>query len=454
MNETRSQNHTSTGGIKELSKLFFPILLMTFSQGIFLLVEKLLLGRLSTQAMEAAVNVAFVSQIFQGATVALAMMAQVFVGTWYGSKQLTSIGPGIWQFIWFAFLSMFISIPGSLVLGKWYFQGTCVETVALPYFYLTISIQFLFPLGTTLSCFFVGQGKTRLVLWTTLGSQFVKLGLAYILIFGYNDWLPSFGIMGGVISTAIAQGSFCIVLLSIFLSKKYAQIYQSRNFRFQFRLFWDCIYVGFLRALNRILNFTSWMAIAHLMSAKGGLHLLVLSIGGAINLFLPFVGDALCQAQTTIVSQILGAKQYSLLNKAFRSGLILTCIIIGLISIPLLIFPCTTFHFLFPHIVMSEINIQLVLLGIWISFVFFTIAYLPISYILAFKDTKFSLFMGVISWINGFLLMYVFIEMVRIEANQFWIALSVMHATTAFFYLWRRKNLQKRLKPTSLLPSW
>lgn len=429
------------GGLREFISLFFPILLMTFSTCLILFVEKLLLGRLSTQAMEVAVTAAYACQVFQAPCVALAMMAQVFVGRWHGAGQLKAIGAGVWQFIWFACLSLLVTVPLSLIYGRFYFQGTVIEEVGLPYFYCLVAISFLFPLGAALSCFYIGQGKTRLVLWTTLGSQIVKLITAGLFIFGWG-WFPSFGLMGGVISTFIAQGGLCLFLLWIFLSPKQAAIYDSHAWRFQPKLFWDCIQPGLLRAMNRVLNFTSWAMIARMMTAKGGDHLLILSIGGTLFLFLPFLGDALLQAQTTVVSQILGAQKYPLLSKAFRSGSFLVLIIVFLVSIPLLLFPSVTFQWLFPGISLSDAVIQKVFLGVCLSFTFFVFGSLPISYILAFKDMKFSLFMGAFNWINGFLLMYLTIEIAKINADQFWTALSLMHLSTCLLYLLRMQWLK------------
>jgi hypothetical protein len=44
------------------------------------------------------------------------------------------------------------------------------------------------------------------------------------------------------------------------------------------------------------------------------------------------------------------------------------------------------------------------------------------------------------------LLMLFFLEIVQISANQFWLALSLMHATTALFYYLRSRWLTKRLE--------
>ena len=395
--------------------------------------------------MEAAVNAAYACQIFQGSCVALAMMAQVFVGRWKGAGDWKSIRPGIWQFIWFSILSTVLTLPLSILYGIYYFHGTDIEFIVKPYYYLLVSINFLYPLAATLTCFYLGQGKTLLILCATIGSQILKLTLAYLLIFGWSDWLPAFGLLGGVLSTFIAQGCFCAVLFFVFLNRKNVDNYNTHEWKFQPKLFWECIHPGILRAFTRILNFLCWASVSHLMTAKGGDHLLMLSIGGSLFLFIAFLGDAICQTQVTVVSQILGSKNYAAMSTAFRSGFILVLISVGLLGIPLLLFPSISFYYLFPNIILSDSAISTLFFGVWVSAAFYTYGFLPISYILAFKDTKFSLFMGTLNWINGFLLMYISIEVVKIPADQFWLVLSLMHASTALLYLWRMKWLDSRL---------
>lgn len=446
LNSPRHQQNVLTGSLREFCLLFLPILLMTFSTCIFLLVEKILLAQLSAKDMEAAVNAAYTIMLFQNPCIMLAMMAQVYVGRWRGAQELNAIGPGVWQFFWFSILSSLITIPIGIIYGNIYFKGTAIEEVVMPYYYFLISINFLYPLGTALSCFYIGQGKTRLVVCATLISQIVKLFIAYVLILGINDVLPPLGIMGGAWSTLIAQGGFCLGLLSVFLNSKHANLFNTRDWKFRPRLFWECIQPGLLRAMNRILGVSCWSSIAYLMSSKGGDYLLNFSIGGTLFLFLPFLGEAICQAQTTVVSQMLGAKQYQLLDKAFRTGTIVVVIAISLVGIPLVLFPEITFSYLFSKISMSESQISRAFFGVWISFIFFTFSYLPISYILAFKDTKFSLFMGFVNWINGYLFMYYAINFVRIEPDNFWLTLSFMHATTALLYYWRMNKLKENLK--------
>lgn len=434
----------STGKFKEFTLLFFPILLMGFSSCLFLLVEKVLLARLSIQEMEAAVSVAYICQVFQLSCIALAMMAQVSVARHTGAKQWQSIGPGIWQFIWFAFISILITVPIGVVYGNYYLANTPIREIALPYFYLLLNFNFLYPLGTALSCFYLGRGKTRLILFATIGSQILKIVLAVPLILGWGTWFPSLGLIGGSLSTVIAQGGLCLFLFCTFISSRNREMYKSGSWAFQPKLFWESIQPGLLRAGNRILNVTSWASTAQLMAVKGGDYLAVLSIGGALSLFLPFLGDAICQTLTVIVSQILGARRYDQLKTIFFCGLSYSLFCALLTSIPLVLFPHLTFSYLFPNLAIAPLFIEKVCLGIWLSFVFYTFAYIGISYVLAFKDMAFSFAMGCFSWINGYLFMYITLEKVGISPGQFWLVHSFLHGSAMLIYFFRAKQLCSR----------
>jgi MATE family multidrug resistance protein len=426
--------------------LFLPLVGTSFSNYVFLFLEKLFLSRVSQQAMEVAVNATYVGQMFQMASISLVMMAQVYVGRWHGARSLNEIGPGIWQFIWFSFLSMLITVPGSLCYGMWYFQGTNIEGVAQNYFYILTGTNFIYPLGIALSSYFLGQGKTRLILFANLGEQVAKITLAYLLIFGADPWIPKMGILGGIVSEVVVHGIFCLFLGSIFLSKKHREISHSNRWKLQPILFWHCIQPGLYRSLNRIFNVLSWGTIAHLMVAKGGEHLLILSLGGSLSLFFIFLFEGIYQAQTIVISQHIGAKRYSLLSKSIRSGLLIVSCSLCIISIPFLSLCIPSFHLLFPNISLDSQSIQYLFFGIWLWILYFTFAAIPIGFMIALKDTKFYLYWGVISCITDYLLMYYFIEIIQIRASLFWVVLSCVQMIGIIPpYFWRMFMLRNRL---------
>ena len=118
---------------------------------------------------------------------------------------------------------------------------------------------------------------------------------------------------------------------------------------------------------------------------------------------------------------------------------------------PLLVFPSQTFHLLFSSITLDNEGIRTIFSGVWVCFSLLTYSFIPISYVLAFKDTKFSLFMGGVNWCNGFLLMYVVVEFIQIPAIQFWLWLGLVHATTALIYYARMQRLKSSLSMPSFL---
>lgn len=436
-------------GLKEYFVLFLPIALMTFSTHLFPTVEKLLLATRSKEDMEASLSAFYAVQIFQVAAVSLAMMSQVFVGKWYGEKKWNLIGPGIWQFIWFSIFSLAVTLPFGYFYGKFYFRGTIIEDIVFPYYYSLLAMSFLFPLGGALTCFFLGQGKTFLVFAITLISHLIKLPLGYVLIFGWKE-IPSLGLMGGALSIFITQLSFCLTLFFIFLNKKNHAMYHTREWNFKWPFFWECVQPGVLRAMNRLLTLGNWGAVTYLLTRGGEHNLLVLSIGGTLILLTTFFGEAICLTQMIVVSQILGSKNYNSLYSAFRPGFILATIATLLLSFNLLIFPNWTFHLVFPQIILDSNTVSLILIGVWFCSAFCTFSYLPISYILAFKDTYFSLFMGFVNWITGFLFIYTFIEVLDVSVDYFWLLFAFLHFTTALFYYLRTTWLIGKSKSADL----
>lgn len=428
---------TYRGGIKEVVALFIPLLVMTFSTSVVGFTDRLFFGKLSVAAIEAAVSVAYVSRVFQIPCVGLAIMVQVYVGRLQGAHEESSIGRYVWQFIWFSLLSVFITIPFSLIYGTLYFQSTAIEDSVFFYFVFMMSLNFLYPLGTCLSGFYVGRGRPGFILLITLIADVFNILLAYVFIFGVADWFPSLGLVGGALATLIAQTLFCVFLLSNFLSKKHAVVYGTHDWRFKPKLFLECIYPGFFRALQGMSIYICWSLIGYVMISRGGDYLLIWSLGSAIGLFLPFIGTAMYQALTTIASNILGASQEKFLGRLAYSGFWVISLIIMLMAIPLLLFPVETCHLLFPRIDINPTAVTHAFLGLWLSFSFGTLACIPLSYLLAVKDTRFLLCLSSFCWVNGFVVMYLAVNVFDVSAAQCWIILSWTNLFDLLLYSWR-----------------
>jgi MATE family multidrug resistance protein len=206
------QAATQRGQVRHLLLLFFPIFVTTLSSCLVPFVERLLLARLDIHTVEASITATYAYQVFQVPSMALAMMAQVSVGHWTGAQNLKMIGPCIWQFLWFSVLSTSLIVPLGMLYGSFYFSDSGLKTTTWSYYIFLLSMNFLYPMGTTLSSFYLGQGKTLFILIATLSAQGIQLLLSFLLIFGYGG-LPSCGLMGIAWSFLFAQGGFCVILV-------------------------------------------------------------------------------------------------------------------------------------------------------------------------------------------------------------------------------------------------
>lgn len=425
----------------ELLFFFYPVALITFFQQLFLFVEKLLLAQLSLSMMETAVLVGYLAQVFQISLVIMAMMAQVWVAKNHAAGDWQKIGPGLWQWIWFALLSMVISIPGNIFYGHFYLANTEIEGMAWPYFYLLIGINFLYPLGAVLSCFFLGMKKRRLVFFGSLGCHLLKLGLVYFLIFGWGEIIPAFGLLGGALAAMIAQGLYCLILLGVFLNRTHASLYRTREWQLNMGAFSRLIRPGLFRALSRIFTFTAWLTTTYLMSAKGGEYLLVLSLGGTLLLFSSFISEALCQAQTLTLSGILGGKNNFRFWPSISAGSLIAGVLSLLLTIPFLFIPQRTFEWLFPEVVLSSSQVSTILFGAWLTTSLSIFSSIPASGLLAFQDMGFVALMGLFSWLNGFLWMYWVMDIIQVNAYLFWHMIGMSHLANGLVCAWRLKYL-------------
>ena len=186
------------GSFRELLTLSTPLVFACLSASLLGFCDRLFLSHYSLEAWTAASTSSYIAFLYQMMLSVIAMIAQSFIAQHIGAKRPSNVGPIVWQMIWFAFLSMLITYPSSF-LAEMYFRGTEVEGPALAYFRPMALFNFLFPLNAALSAFFIGRGKTRIILYANISIQLVNIALDYLLIFGIGSILPPLGTFGAAL---------------------------------------------------------------------------------------------------------------------------------------------------------------------------------------------------------------------------------------------------------------
>lgn len=321
--------------LRELLILSFPLILSTLSASLLGLCDRYFLSQYSLQAWKACSTASNLCFFYQMSLIMIATAAQVFIGQFQGAKKNLLIGPFTWQIIWFSLLSMLITYPLSL-LTTLYVQGSEIQEPATLYFKYLSAVNFLYPLGATLSAFYIGRGKTRIILLVNLCIQCLNIGLDYLLILGGPGWFEGMGIKGAAIATMSSQGLLCIILMSMFLQKKYIPLYRTDQKKFNRHLFWEGLKTGIPRAWGRSMAVGSWLFASYLMVQKGGDYLLIHTFGVSLFLIFSFINEGMAQALITITSHILGSNiKSTYYKKLIRTSFIFLSGTMTLLLIPL-----------------------------------------------------------------------------------------------------------------------
>ncbi len=401
--------------------------------------SRLFLSYYSLDAMQGCTCALYLCTLFQHPCMRLAASAQVFVGLFQGSNTVDRMGEYIWQMIWFSLFSMVITLPLGLFVAPGFFEGSAIKESGLSYFNVLLFANFLFPLGTALSCFYVGQGKTKVIFWSTLVSHIVNILLDLILIFGIHHLIPPLGATGAALSMAFSQALFCAILFIFFLRKKERLAYGTGNYLFKWDSFWKCTRMGLPRALARVFALTAWAAIVHIMTAKGGDYLMVLSIGGTLILLFSFINDGILQAMITIASNLIGSKNYASIWKMVRSSFLFLGTMTLLFAIPYLFFPefMISFFSLGPIDIPTLQLLKRSFLWLWIFSFCYGYCAIGLSLITASQDMVFYSRIIIFVWLTSYLPAYYAMNLWNWPPDLIWVIMAFDSLIFGTVYLWR-----------------
>lgn len=306
----------SPGSFRELFSLTLPLVFTLFSGMLMSFCDRIFLGHYSLAALEGVSLANYLSILFQIFCMRFTSMNQVLIGKSLGNGCPKQVGPYTWQAIWGSFGTMLLTFPASLIINKYYFLKEEVGVLGQSYFSIIMMVHFLFPLGASLSGFFLGIGKARILTYIAFLSHLLNIGLDYLLIFGFQGIVPELGVRGAAIATAVAQAFFCLLLFLFFIKELYARKYYTRRCSIQGALFWEFLRLGFPRSLAKTSQFLSWVCAVRLISTKGEDYILVLSIGSSICLLFTSINEALGQALISLFPSFVGV------GNGYPSGLL------------------------------------------------------------------------------------------------------------------------------------
>ena len=324
---------------KRILHLSIPAALNNFLDTVQLLVDMLMVGRLSPEAI-AAVGLsgqliiliyAFLSTFYTG--------VNALVSRFYGSGNFKEADKTVFNI---SVISFVVSLPFfifTLFYNKLYFSimGAEKDVYLLGSQYISIlsySIPFLF-LGSVLYSALNASGDTKTPLFIGIFTNILNTFLNYCLIFG-NFGFPALGVKGAAIATTVSYILEVFIYLAVFLTGvRKISFYPECSLSIVKRV----LKVGIPAGMEKVFSFASFLIFVKIIALFGTVALAGYQIGLRIEGLAFMPGFGFVVAAMVIVGQSLGAGKKSEAEEYVKEVLKLASFFMGGVGLLLVIFP-------------------------------------------------------------------------------------------------------------------
>lgn len=345
------------GGQKELLAVALPMIVSAACDGVMTFTDRLFLAKVGSEQMNASLAGGIALQMLTFFFIGLigyttALTAQYMgAGEKHNSSRTTFQGILITLFAWPLII---LTKPYLTSLFGW--LNTPESQIAYQIEYVSIlawGVIFTL-LRHTLSCYFVGIGRTKIVMQATIAAMLTNVVLDYVLILGKLGFQPM-GITGAALATVSGSVVATVMLLTVYLShKNNLEFSVSKSFRFSAGIMKRLIYFGSPAGFELFLNFIAFFFMVALFQSRGDVASTATTIMFNWDMvsFIPLLGIE--TSVTSLVGRYMGAGRPQVAHRAALSG-IKTGIIYSVLILMLFMFIPKVLVMVFQPDIPSEI---------------------------------------------------------------------------------------------------
>ncbi len=206
------------------------------------------------------------------------------------------------------------------------------------YFYTLMGGSFFQLLKACLASYFVGIGRTRVVMAGYICGVCLNIPLSWVLIFGHFG-LPELGIIGAALGTVVAQFVTILLLLFFYLARAHRLHFSvGESWVFDRSVMRRYLRLGGPSALESFMNTATFNVFLLMFQGYGVVQGAAMSIVFNWDMlsFVPMMG--LNIGVMTLIGRFVGAGDMQRANQVISSGLILSLSYSSILALLFLIF--------------------------------------------------------------------------------------------------------------------
>jgi MATE family multidrug resistance protein len=302
---------TGPGGGGEVLALSYPLILSQMSFTVQVFVDRLFLTWYSREAVAGAVMGLIATWSVIGVFLGTGEYLTTFVAQYFGAGRRERIGPVVWQGIYFSMAAGLLVAALSPLAGP-VFAHAGHEPLVQEYEATSARIFLMgaFPiiLMATLSTFFAGRGRTKVVLWVNVMATGLNATLDYLWIFGHGGFARS-GVAGAAWATVTSQAVGAAVYLGLMLRPRHRVEFQTLAARPEPRLLGRFLRFGLPTGMQYSLELFAFAIFLVIVGRIGTDALAASGIAFNLNMivFMPLLG--LGVGVSSLVGRHMGANR-------------------------------------------------------------------------------------------------------------------------------------------------
>jgi MATE family multidrug resistance protein len=307
------------GGMKELLILALPIIASQSCETIMVFTDRVFLSKLSSEQMNAATGGGISSFLLLTFFIGLIGFSTALTAQFFGAKKYEQCSITLVQSV---FISIFAYpiIIFALPLLYWYFEVTHISAGQMmfqkQYVQILVFGSIISLIRHSLSCYFSGIGRTKIVMMAAIFTMVVNIGFNYVFIFGHLG-MPAMGIRGAALGTILSALCGVAVMSYVFFSKKNVQKFQVyKSFKFHAKTFKTLLRYGTPAGTEFFVNFIAFSLLVFLFHSYNEQTATAASImfNWDMVTFVPLVGIEI--GVTSMVGRYVGAKKLHVAERA------------------------------------------------------------------------------------------------------------------------------------------
>lgn len=299
---------------KQINQLAIPAIFSGIAESLITLTDLAMVGNMKNNPGEALAAVGLAGSFLSGLIWILAQTKtslSSIVSQHFGANQLKRIEPLVAQALYFNILLSLLVLFSTWLMAESIFELYNAEGIVLNYTIDYYRIRVLgFPLtliSFTLFGAFRGLQNTFWAMVCALTAAVLNVVLDYLLIYGWTDYIPVFGLQGAGYASLIAQSVMVILAFYYYFRKTPFGLNPGRRLHPQLKHYISLSFNFILRTAS--LNVAFYFANAS-ATGYGKEYIAAQSILMNLWLFFSFFIDGYAGAGNAMAGRLMGERNY------------------------------------------------------------------------------------------------------------------------------------------------